>query len=249
MQTAQQRIPLAASRRVDALARHFVAADRQIAGSSVAAAAGASSSSNVVEPPLAPGPPASAVFSGKPCLEARRHLEEYGYVIVDSAVNPDLLPMLLAAARRVAPRVRAGELNSRMLTPLDGEPIFAEYYASSELVDWVQYFIERPLEQLSLSEFCLFSHPADGLANNQGWHRDATWWQETSGSHSKGRAHDRLNPASYDVSIERQIWEAGQWDRRPSSPRHIAKRGGVGFHLALVEDDCFEVVPGSVRDH
>ena len=62
---------------------------------------------------------------------------------------------------------------------------------------------------------------------------------------SQGRAFDRTNPASYEESAEREIWEQGQWDRRPGSPRATENRGGVGFHLALVDDDCFELVPGS----
>ena len=33
-----------------------------------------------------------------------------------------MVPLLRAAARRVAPRVAAGELDEHMLTPLDGAP-------------------------------------------------------------------------------------------------------------------------------
>eukprot|EP01052_Picozoa_sp_SAG31_P026186 SAG31_NODE_2355_length_5879_cov_6.732526_6_plen_118_part_00 len=44
-----------------------------------------------------------------------------------------------------------------MLTPLDGEPVFAEYYASEVLLRYVTHFIERPIEHLSLGEFCIFS--------------------------------------------------------------------------------------------
>ena len=164
-----------------------------------------------------------------------------------------------------------------MLTPIDGEPVFAEYYGSAALLDYVTHFIQRPAEQLSLGEFCIFSHPPEQAGHNGGWHRDATWWKESSGGDSKGRTADRLDPASYSEPDERAIWEAGGWDRRPGSPRGIAARGsgrpaicydpgilsshslwrenslglarsfagGVGFHLALVEDDCFELVPGS----
>ena len=152
---------------------------------------------------------------------------------------------MLAAGRRVAPRVRSGQLNSRMLTPLDGEPAFAEYYASPELLRYVTHLIERPIEQLSLAEFCVFSHPDDEPGHNGGWHRDAVWWDEPSGADSKARTRDRTNILNYDETLERKIWEQGQWDRRPGSARSIASKGGVGFHLALVEDDCFEVV---VRD-
>ena len=43
----------------------------------------------------------------------------------------------------------------------------------------------------------------------------------------------------YGEEQEREIWEEGQWDRRPGSPRSVVARGGLGFHLALVFDDCF----------
>jgi hypothetical protein len=56
-------------------------------------------------------------------------------------------------------------------------------------------------------------------------------------------------PPADQESLEREIWEEGQWDRRPGSPRSIASRGGVGFHLALVDDDCFELVPGRPGGH
>eukprot|EP01051_Picozoa_sp_SAG22_P018524 SAG22_NODE_3143_length_1906_cov_1.335916_2_plen_185_part_00 len=122
-------------------------------------------------------------------------------VIVTDAVSPELLPQLLAAGRRVAPRVRSGELNSRMLTPLDGEPVFAEYYASPELLRYVTQLIERPTEQLMLAEFCVFSHSPDEPGNNGGWHRDAVWWDEPSGADSKSRAHDRTNLGRWAVSV------------------------------------------------
>jgi hypothetical protein len=32
--------------------------------------------------------------------------------------------------------------------------------------------------------------------NNTGWHRDATWWKESSGADSKGRTFDRTSPDS-----------------------------------------------------
>jgi hypothetical protein len=195
--------------------------------------------------PLAPSHPRTAVFSGGPSEAQRQHLAEHGYVIVEDAVDPALMPALLNAGRRVAPRIRLGELRDRMLTPLDGEPVFAEYYGCHELLRYVLHFIQRPPEQLSLGEFCVFSQAADGPGVNGGWHRDATWWKERSGADSQGRAYDRTNPASYTEELERQIWEDGMWDRRSGSPRSIEARGGVGFHLALVDDDCFELVPGS----
>jgi hypothetical protein len=53
-------------------------------------------------------------------------------------------------------------------------------------------------------------------------------------THGYSKAADQADPASYDDAVVQQIWEAGQWDRRRGSPRAIAARGGVAFHLALV---------------
>ena len=119
--------------------------------------------------PLAPSHPRTAVFSGGPSEAQRQHLAEHGYVIVEDAVDPALMPALLNAGRRVAPRIRLGELRDRMLTPLDGEPVFAEYYACHELLRYVLHFIQRPLEQLCLGEFCVFSQAADAPGRNGGW--------------------------------------------------------------------------------
>ena len=107
--------------------------------------------------PLPPTHPPTAVFGGGPSEAQRQHLAEHGYVIITDAVDPALMPALLDAGRRVAPRIRARELRDRMLTPLDGEPIFAQYYACRELLRYVLHFIQRPIEQLSFGEFCVFS--------------------------------------------------------------------------------------------
>ena len=132
-----------------------------------AAAAGAEQQQ--AQPSLPPTHPSSAVFGGGPSEAQRAHLAEHGYVIVTDAVDPELMPALLDAGRRVAPRIRSGELRDRMLTPLDGEPVFAEYYACHELLRYVLHFIQRPLEQLALGEFCVFSQAADAPGRNGGW--------------------------------------------------------------------------------
>ena len=107
--------------------------------------------------------------------------------------------------------------------------------------------VHKTNDRFLAGEFCVFSQSADSPGSNGGWHRDAVWWKESSGADSQGRAYDRTNPASYAEELEREIWEEGRWDRRSGSPRSIEARGGVGFHLALVDDDCFELVPGSHR--
>ena len=71
---------------------------------------------------------------------------------MDDAVPPQLLPRLRDAARRVPALAAAAGANFRLLTPLDGDPVFAEYYASPELLGYVTGFLQRPLADLALAE-------------------------------------------------------------------------------------------------
>lgn len=144
--------PTPSRRRLAAVAAHVVQQEAVMSAvmTTVPAAAAAEQPPSY---PLPPCHPPTAVFGGGPSEAQRQHLVEKGYVIIKDAVDPALMPALLEAGRRVAPRIRAGELRDRMLTPLDGEPVFAEYYACRELLRYVLHFIQRPIEQLSLGAY------------------------------------------------------------------------------------------------
>ena len=57
-------------------------------------------------------------------------------MIVDDAVPAHLVDGLREAARRVPALQEAAGDSFRLLTPLDGDPIFAEYYGSAELLGY-----------------------------------------------------------------------------------------------------------------
>ena len=186
----------------------------------------------------------SSAIDGRPTKAQREQLESDGFVIVDDAVDPELVPRLRDAARRAGQRVESDLIDRHMLTPRDGEPVFGEYYGSAPLLRYCAGWLQRPISELALAEFCLFYRPPGRPAINRGWHRDSVWWREQPGL---SRHANKMDLSNYDEAVEREVWVQGQWDRRPGSPRHIEAQRYIGFHLALVDDDCFEIVPGSHR--
>ena len=189
---------------------------------------------------------------GPPTDAQRRHLHEQGWLIVDDAVPPELLPTLRDAARRLLPRMlhdgeamaaRAPALandllransQSYLLTPLGGEPCFAEWYGSAELLSYVTAFLERPAEQLCLGDLALFSQ-TDPSEFNSSWHRDARWVEHRStGGTAAGERVLVAPDAAADIVA-----------REDRSQLTVAQKGGIGFHLALLDDDHFWIVPRS----
>ena len=131
-------------------------------------------------------PPAPAA---SPTAAQRQHLHDHGWLIVDDACPAPLLQRLREAAAALAPRVRSGEMDARsgklrndvlransqsyLLTPLGGEPCFAEWYGSRELLRYVTAFLERPAGELCLGDFALFAQ-REPSEFNSAWHRSAT---------------------------------------------------------------------------
>lgn len=190
---------------------------------------------------------------GEATARAKDHLSEHGYVVVDGLVPVELLLRLRAAARRLVPRVRGGgrQLDARVpglqndllrsdsqsyvLTPLGNEPCFAEYYASLDLLRFVTAFLERSADQLCLGDFALFAQREESEFNSS-FHRDARWREVTSaGGAAAGERHIDGDAVTDRVAAE---------DRRRMT---VAEKGGVGFHLALLDDSHFELIPGSHR--
>ena len=97
-----------------------------------------------------------------PTSAMRAHFEEHGYCVVDDAVDPAMLPELLAASRRVRDRVHDGTLTHGFLhrtgrdapfselqepwgirglfSPIHAEPVFADYIGHSQLTRYVRGF-------------------------------------------------------------------------------------------------------------
>ena len=176
----------------------------------------------------------------------RAHFEKHGYCIADDAVSPTMLAELRAAARRVRDRVHSGNLRHGfihrsdtrepwgirgVLSPQYGEPSFADYIGCPELVRYVQGFTRS--QRLGLGAITIFTNPRD-RPFTIGWHRD-------SGSPGGTKTY---GDDDYTEVRERAEWEREQWaNRSPGAPKTPESRGGVGFQLALLDSDAFELVP------
>jgi ectoine hydroxylase-related dioxygenase (phytanoyl-CoA dioxygenase family) len=113
---------------------------------------------------------------------------EQGYFILDPAVPEGMLEPLRKATRRVTAKARAGEWPhvrragdddiwgvSHLLHPDLEEPIFAEYIASSVVLDVVADMLDVPQEEkeqkLQLELVNMLVNP--GVRDHEiGWHRD-----------------------------------------------------------------------------
>jgi hypothetical protein len=72
------------------------------------------------------------------------------------------------------------------------------------------------------------------------WHRDVTWWG-TGKPYFAQREVRGDGPEAYSEEIERTRWQEIQAD----NGRALAERKGVSMFLALVDDECHELIPGS----
>jgi hypothetical protein len=209
-------------------------------------------------PPLGNAAAAAATSSTPkrsfPTAAQRAHYEEHGFVVVDDAVDPALVPQLLAAVRRTRARVHDGSLthgfmhrtNERtptlevpdpwgirgVFSPIYAEPAFADYIGHGHLTRYICGFTGAESEErLGLGTVVAFVNPRDD-DYTIGWHRD-------------GGGTAGYGDPDHDVAAERAKWEADAWpDRSPGAPRTPEARKGVGFQLALLDSDAFEVVPG-----
>jgi ectoine hydroxylase-related dioxygenase (phytanoyl-CoA dioxygenase family) len=153
----------------------------------------------------------------------QRDYDELGYIVVDDAVEPNMLSELLEAAQRVKARVRAGEVDiytdtrgegdpfhiNSLISLEYGEPIFGQYQGSKPLLDYVHSQIGQDIRIASVGIFTNPHHEAHNVA----WHRD------------DGIDHTK----SEEVELA--------YLRQP--------RGELRWELALVDDHCLEIVPGS----
>ena len=163
-------------------------------------------------------------------MDGKEFVEQYrdqGYFIVDDAVEPDLLDLLEAAARRVVDKIRSGavvddevgmrtggegvdpQFVSGLIAPEFGEPVFAEYLGSEQLVRYVWPMLGNEL-RLGWVHLCAIAGDY-----HIGWHRD-------------------VGPDNRDNSYEKEIAMLSTYRK------HMVK-----WHMALVDDPCLWVVPGS----
>jgi len=72
------------------------------------------------------------------------------------------------------------------------------------------------------------------------WHRDVTWWG-TGKPYFAQRGVRGEGPEAYSEEIERSRWQEIQAD----NAKALNERNGVSMFLALVDDECHELIPGS----
>ncbi|MCZ6635340.1 MAG: phytanoyl-CoA dioxygenase family protein [bacterium] len=156
------------------------------------------------------------------------HYRTEGFVIVDDVVDPDMLARLLEAAKRVKQKVRVGEVDIYTHWAGPGEPwairgLFAPEIGEPDFADYlltdpVMKYVQPILgDELRLGGVLIFTNPYDD-DYGFGWHRDSV---RTKAEMGEEEELELLNPD--------------------------APMNGLRWHLALVDDACLMVVPGSHR--
>ena len=218
-------------------------------------------------PQSSPSYRAAAFADAKPDLaapggtpERLAHLQEHGFVIIDDFVGNPWIPILREAGRRVteacAPENGYSRIDSskgyvhrareeepwaiRGLThPAFGEPGFAEFHGSPDFLGFVESWCNGlGLEEMVMTSMLLWCNPRRH-ENGPSWHRDMTWWG--TGKAYVAQRNEQEGSEAYSEEVERIRWE----EIRANNARLLEERDGVSMFLALVDDECHELIPGS----
>ena len=193
--------------------------------------------------------------------ERLAHLQEHGFVIITDFVGNPFIPILREAGRRVteacAPEHGYSKIDCSkgyvhrakddepwaiqgLIHPAFGEPSFAEFHGSEDFLSFVHSWCDglRP-EDMVMSGMLLWCNPRRH-ENGPSWHRDVTWWG-TGKSYFAQREVRGEGPEAYTEEIEKLRWE----EIRANNVKAVTERTEVSMFLALVDDECHELVPGS----
>ncbi len=193
--------------------------------------------------------------------ERLAHLQEHGFVIITDFVDNPWIPILREAGRRVteacAPENGYSKIDCSkgyvhrsegdepwairgLIHPAFGEPSFAEFLGSPDFLSFVHSWCGglRP-EDMLISAMLLWCNPRRH-ENKHSWHRDATWWG-TGKAYFAQRDDRGEGPKAYSEEVEKLRWE----EIRANNVKAVTERNGVSMFLALVDDECHELVPGS----
>ena len=193
--------------------------------------------------------------------ERLAHLDEHGFVIIDDFVDSPWIERLREAGRRVtdacAPKFGYDRLDlSRgyvhrtdgdepwairgLIHPAFKEPLFAEFLGSDEFFGFCSSWCkEMTRENVVLGHMLLWCNPRK-KENSLGWHRDLSWWG--TGERKPSQRDDRAtNPDEYSEEVERKRWD----EIRDDNKRNLEERNGVSMFLALVDEECHELIPGT----
>lgn len=193
--------------------------------------------------------------------ERLAYLEKHGFVIITDFVDNPWIPVLREAGRRIteacSPANGYNKIDSSkgyihrgkddepwairgLIHPAFNEPCFAEFHSSPEFLNFVASWCEglKP-EDMVMSGMLLWCNPRLH-ENDLSWHRDVTWWGEGK-SYFSQKENRGESPEDYSEEVEKVRWE----EIRANNVKSVTERNGVSMFLALVDDECHELVPGS----
>ena len=188
------------------------------------------------------------------------HFEEHGYVIITDFVDSPWIPNLRDAGRRLtkacAPENgyskidcskgyvhRAGGSEPWAIRGLNHpafkESSFAEFHGSDEFLEFVSAWCEGlGPEDVALGGLLLWCNPRHH-DTGPSWHRDVTWWGD--GKPYFSQKNEQEGPEAYTEEVERTRWE----EIRANNAKALTERNGVSMFLALADDECHELIPGT----
>ena len=193
--------------------------------------------------------------------ERLAYLKEHGFVIINDFVDNPWIPILREAGRRVTEACAPEHVYDKidcskgyvhraaedepwairgLIHPAFEEPSFAEFHGSSDFLDFVASWCHglQP-EDMTFSGMLLWANPRRN-ENGPSWHRDVTWWGDGAGYFSQREVRGDT-PEDYSEEVERIRWKEIQ----ESNEKRITERNGVSMFLALTDDECHELIPGS----
>ena len=193
--------------------------------------------------------------------ERLEYLSKYGFVIITDFVNNPWIPILREAGRRVteacSPENGYKLIDSSkgyvhrakedepwairgLIHPEFNEPSFAKFHGSTDFLDFVASWCHGlQAEDLVLRGMLLWCNPRR-YENGPSWHRDVTWWGTGKDYFSQKEIRGE-GPEAYSEETEKKLWKKIQ-ERGVKSTK---ERDGVSMFLALVDDECHELIPGS----
>ena len=226
------------------------------------------SPSSTESEPISTSYRATAFADSKPELaapgatpERLAHLEEHGFVIITDFVGNPFIPLLREAGRRVteacSPEHGYSELDCSkgyvhrakddepwairgLIHPAFDEPSFAEFHGSPDFLSFVASWCDglQP-EDMSMGGMLLWCNPRRH-ENGPSWHRDITWWG-TGKPYFSQRDDRGEGPEAYSEETAKLRWE----EIRAKNAKVVTERNGVSMFLALVDDECHELIPSS----
>ncbi len=188
------------------------------------------------------------------------HLEEHGFVIITDFVGSPWIPILREAGRRIteacAPEYGYSKLDCSkgyvhrakaheawairgLIHPAFKEPCFAQFLGSPDFLNFVHSWCDLKPHELEMTGMLLWCNPRKN-EHKLGWHRDATWWG--TGAPHRAQRDDRGSTLDdYSEEVEKIRWKEIQEKNAAS----LRERNGVNLFLALVDEECHELIPGS----